>query len=315
MMNLITSFRKDQAIHFIHDHRSGPYSEPVTIAFATSRPHRDLDVDLPLLMAAATHRGHDASIVEWDDDTVDWAAFDVVVVRSCWDYVDRRGQFLDWARRVPHVVNAADVLAWNTDKVYLRELAATGVPVIDTRWDVKHGDPLPHSGAAAEEWVVKPAISAGSRDTARWSSPEDVYTHSEELIAAGRTVMVQPYIPSVDVEGETALIYLGGRFSHGIRKGPLLGRGEGVRQDRDRREVISPRAPTAAQLDAADQVLAAIPPSMGGSDALAYARVDLVTDVDGVPRLIELELTEPSLFLDHSENGAELLLDALAVLL
>ncbi len=281
----------------------------VTIAFATSRPHRDFDVDLPLLSGAATARGRASEIVEWDDESVDWARFDVVVVRSCWDYVDRRDEFLDWARSVPRLVNPADVLAWNTDKVYLRELAAAGVPVIDTRWDVRTGDDLP----ASTEWVVKPAISAGSRDTARWSSPGEVYAHSEDLMAAGRTVMLQPYVPSVDSEGETALIYLGGRFSHGIRKGPLLGRGEGVRQDRDRREVITPRAPTAAQLDVAEQVLAAVPAALGGPGPLAYARVDLVTDIDGKSRLIELELTEPSLFLDQSEDGAERLVDALGV--
>jgi hypothetical protein len=283
----------------------------VPFAFASSRQHQDVDVDLPLLTAAAAARGLDTTIAAWDDESVDWSAFDAVVVRSCWDYVDRRDQFIGWAREIPHLLNTAEVLAWNTDKVYLRELAEAGVPVIDTRWDVRRGDPLPHTGEAGEEWVVKPAISAGSRDTARWASPEDVYTHSEELIAAGRTAMVQPYIPSVDIEGETALIYVGGRFSHAIRKGPLLGRGEGVRQDRDRREVISPRAPTAAQLDAAEQVLAAIPSSLGGSAAMLYARVDLVTDVDGVPRLIELELTEPSLFLDHSADGADRLVAAL----
>ena len=139
-----------------------------------------------------------------------------------------------------------------------------------------------------------------------------MYAHSEELIAAGCTAMVQPYVPSVDVDGETALIFFGGRFSHAIRKGPLLERGEGVRQDRDQREVITPRAPTAAQHDVAEQVLAAIPSSLGRADALAYARVDLATDPDGAPQLIELELTEPSLFLDHTELGAENLMEFLA---
>ena len=260
---------------------------PVTIAFATGSPYRTIDVDLPLLEAAASRRGVDAEVVVWDDPGVDWSAYDAVVVRSCWDYTDRRDAFLAWAERVPRLLNSAAVLAWNTDKVYLRELAD------------------------AEEWVVKPSISGGSRDTARWSSPGDVYAHSEELIAAGRTAMVQPYVESVDTDGETALIYVGGRFSHAIRKGPLLERGEGVRQDRDRREVISPRAPTAAQLDVAERVLAAVPSSLDGSD-LVYARVDLVTDAEGAPRLIELELTEPSLFLDYAENGADLLVDAVA---
>jgi glutathione synthase/RimK-type ligase-like ATP-grasp enzyme len=279
----------------------------VTIALATAHAYRTLDVDLPLISDAAARRGLDTEIVVWDDTSIDWSAYDRVVVRSCWDYFERRDAFLAWAAQVPNLHNSADVLAWNTDKVYLRELAEAGVPVIDTRWDVRRGDDLPDS----EEWVVKPSISAGSRDTARWGAPDDVYAHSEELIAAGRTVMVQPYIPSVDNEGETALMYFGGRFSHAIRKGPLLERGEGVRQDRDQREVISPRAPTAAQLDTAEQVLAAIPSTLGTADSLAYARIDLVTDPQGVPRLIELELTEPSLFLNHAEEGAERLIDVL----
>ncbi len=280
---------------------------PVTIAFATGRPYQTIDVDLPLLMAAAAARGLDAEIAVWDDDSVDWTAYDAVVVRSCWDYLERRDVFLAWAAQVPHLHNSPDVLAWNTDKVYLRELADAGVPVIDTRWDVRRGDDLPDSDG---EWVVKPSISGGSKDTARWADPDDVYDHSAELLAAGRTVMVQPYVPSVDTEGETALIFFGGRFSHAIRKGPLLERGEGVRQDRDQREVITPRAPTAAQLDVADQVLAALPSSLGTAKSLAYARVDLVTDRDGAPRVIELELTEPSLFLDHADDGAERLVEA-----
>jgi hypothetical protein len=280
----------------------------VTIALATGRAFEKIDVDLPIIMDAAAARGLDAEIAVWDDPDVDWSSYDVVAVRSCWDYLDRRDEFLAWAAAVPTVRNTADVLAWNTDKTYLRELADAGVPVIDTRWDVRHGDELPES---AGEWVVKPSISGGSKDTARWDHPDDVLAHSEELIAAGRTAMVQPYVPSVDSEGETALIFFGGRFSHAIRKGPLLERGEGVRQDRDQREVITSRAPTAAQHDVAEQVLAAIPSSLGRADALAYARVDLVTDTDGAPRLIELELTEPSLFLDHAERGAELLVDVL----
>ena len=281
---------------------------PVTIALATGRPYVDLDVDLPLLLDAASALGVDAEVAVWDDDSVDWSAYDVVVVRSCWDYIDHRDDFLSWAARVPNLLNSADVLRWNTDKVYLRELDDAGVPVIDTRWDVRRGDDLPDSTG---EWVVKPSISGGSRDTARWADPDDVYTHTEELIAAGRTAMVQPYVPSVDSEGETALIYFGGRFSHAIRKGPLLERGEGVRQEAELSESITPRAPTAAQLDVAAQVLATIPSSLGTAESLAYARVDLVTDPDGAPQLIELELTEPSLFLDHAEHGAERLVEAL----
>ena len=308
-MNVIASSCKNQVFGFILSLARSAYSDPVTIALATARPYSEVDVDLPLLVEAASRQGLDADIAVWDDDSVDWSAYDLVLVRSCWDYIDRRDDFLAWATKVPNLLNSADVLTWNTDKVYLRELADAGVPVIDTRWDVRRGDDLPDSSG---EWVVKPSISGGARDTARWSDPDAVYRHSEELMAAGHTVMVQPYVSSVDSEGETALIYVGGRFTHAIRKGPLLERGVGVRQEAELSESITPRAPTAAQLDVAARVLAAVPSSLGTAESLAYARVDLVTDPDGAPRLIELELTEPSLFLDHAEDGADRLVEFLA---
>ncbi|MCL3818756.1 ATP-grasp domain-containing protein [Aeromicrobium wangtongii] len=278
----------------------------MTLAFVTSSTYRPHDPDLPLLVAAAAERGTVGEIVVWDDPSVDWASYDAVVVRSCWDYIARREEFLAWAATVPHLHNSHEILTWNTDKVYLRQLQDAGVPIIETRWDVAPGDDI----GDHDEWVVKPTISAGSKDTARWSTPEEVWTHSAELVAAGRTSMTQAYISSVDEEGETAMLYLGGEFSHAIRKGPLLLRGEGVRQDRDSREEITPRTPTAAQRAVSDHVLETTVSLLGLDAAPLYARVDLVTAADGAPILIELELTEPSLFLPQSDGGAGRLVDA-----
>ncbi|VXB24104.1 conserved hypothetical protein [Aeromicrobium sp. 9AM] len=284
------------------------HDETVSIAFVSTSWAIELDPDLPLLLDAAGRRGIDAEITVWDDPAVDWSAYDAVVVRSCWDYFTRREEFLAWAASVPRLHNSHEVLAWNTDKVYLRQIEAAGVPIIETRWDVAPGDDL----GDHTEWVVKPTISAGSRDTARWGSPDDVYAHSAELVAAGRTSMTQPYISSVDDEGETAMLFLGGEFSHAIRKGQLLHRGEGVRQDRDSRESIDPRTPSDAQLEVSTAALAAARDILGFTEPLLYARVDLVTADDGAPVLIELELAEPSLFLPQSGGGADRLLDAIA---
>jgi hypothetical protein len=279
---------------------------PMTIAFVTSSTSRPHDADLPLLEAAAAERDADSDIVVWDDPAVEWASYDAVVVRSCWDYIARREEFLAWAATVPRLHNSHDILTWNTDKVYLRQLQDAGVPVIETRWDVAPGDDL----GDHEEWVVKPTISAGSKDTARWGTREEVWAHSAALVAAGRTSMTQPYISSVDDEGETAMLYLGGVFSHSIRKGPLLRRGEGVRQDRDSREEITPRTPSAQQREISDHVLTTVTSLLGLDAAPLYARIDLVTGADGAPTLIELELTEPSLFLPQSDGGAGRLVDA-----
>lgn len=285
-------------------------NETVTIAFVTSSTHRPLDPDLPLLTAAAAGRGTSAEIVVWDDPTIDWESYDAVVVRSCWDYLARREEFLGWAASVPHLHNSYDILTWNTDKVYLQQLEAAGVPIINTQWDIGVGDDI---GDHAE-WVVKPTISSGSKDTARWSSREEAWAHSAELVAAGRTSMTQPYIASVDTDGETAMLHFSGAFSHAIRKGPLLAAGEGVRQDRDSREAITPRTPTAAQRELSAYVLDVTTDLLQLQAPPLYARVDLLTAADGSPVLIELELAEPSLFLPQSGGGAERLIDAVLAL-
>jgi hypothetical protein len=278
----------------------------MTIAFVTSSTHGPLDADLPLLLEAAANRGTTAEILVWDDPAADWTTYDAVVVRSCWDYIARREEFLAWTASVPTLHNAHDVLEWNTDKIYLEQLQDSGVPIIETRWDVEPGEDI---GEHAE-WVVKPTISAGSKDTARWATREEVWAHSAELVAAGRTSMTQPYISSVDDEGETAMLYFGGTFSHAIRKGALLAPGEGVVQDRDSRESISPRTPTTAQLDLSAAVLEMTGEILGLDEPPLYARVDLVAAADGSPLLIELELTEPSVFLPQSDGGAGRFVDA-----
>ena len=156
----------------------------------------------------------------------------------------------------------------------------------------------------AEEWVVKPSVSAGSRDTARWSDPTATLAHVAELTAAGRTAMVQPYLDSVDDLGETAMLFIGGRFSHAVRKGPLLGRGEGVRQDRDSRGDLRPVTATPEQRAVAQAVFDAVPSLVPGAAPLLYARIDLVAGADGRPVVLELELTEPSLFLPQAPPEA-----------
>lgn len=266
--------------------------------------------DQPLADALAV-RGVAVDPIPWDASGVDWAAYPVVVLRSPWDYTDRRDAFVAWARSVPGLANPADVVAWNTDKLYLRDLAA--LPVVDTAW-VGPGERW--APPAAGGWVIKPTVSAGGRDTGRYQLPherEPAAAHVDRLTRAGRTAMVQPYLTAVDSVGETALIFTPGPdgrlgFSHAIRKDALLdGPDTGV-DGLYREERITGRTPAPAELAVAERVLAAVP---GGADRLLYARVDLIPGVDGAPLLLELELTEPSLFLDHTATGGERLAAAI----
>ncbi|WP_433794338.1 ATP-grasp domain-containing protein [Actinoplanes sp. CA-252034] len=282
------------------------------VALVTCAAFPDLWEDDHPLRDALRDRGVAVDVVRWDDPEADWPAYDLTVIRSPWDYTDRPEAFVAWARSVPRLANPADIVAWNTDKKYLGDLAAAGIPIIPTEY-IGPGESW--TPPADGEWVVKPTVSAGSRDTARYLLPgqhAEAVAHVGRLTAAGRTAMIQPYLSAVDTDGETAVLCISDgagelTFSHGIRKGAMLTVRGDVTVDLDS-ERITPRTPSPAELELAGRVLAAVP---GGSKQLLYARVDLIPGPDGAPRLIELELTEPSLFLRHAPGAAERLADAI----
>lgn len=269
------------------------------------------DPDWPLLSGALVDAGADAMSISWDHEDLDWQRFDLVVMNSTWDSVDRPQELLAWARRTARattLMNPFPAIEWNIDKTYLHSLASRGVPIVPTEWvvDAKRWAPPPY------EFVVKPSISAGGRQTAR-HSPEELsaaVAHVRRLVDQGQTVMVQPYMASVDSEGETKLVFIEGDFSHAVRVGPLLAAGEGVIERLWERAVpMEVTAPTAAELDTARDVLAAVQAEV--PDALLYARVDLVTGDTGEPLLGEVELVDPSLLLRFANPAADRLAAAI----
>ncbi|MFF0292236.1 RimK family alpha-L-glutamate ligase [Kitasatospora sp. NPDC004614] len=267
---------------------------PARVAYATCRGIED--VEMRPVLAAFARAGVSAEAAVWDDPAVDWSGYELVLVRSVWDYILYRDAFLDWARRtaaLTRLANPVPVLERNTDKTYLRDLAGAGVPIVPTVWVAPGGE---LAGADWPELVVKPTVSSGARDTLRTTDRAEALAHTAALTAAGRTAMVQPYLPMVEDEGETSLLYLGGEFSHAVRRGPMLGGGFA--------DVA--REPADDQLALAERVLAAVPERA----ELLYARVDLVRLPDGSPALIELELTEPRLFLGLRPDGPEALVAA-----
>jgi len=215
------------------------------------------------------------------------------------------------------LLNEPATVRWNTDKHYLAHLAAVGVPVVPTRFIEPGAQPAAEleaflagdttdgqigRWAAFGEFVVKPAVGAGSRDAARYRR-QDVAAagaHLARLLEAGRSTLLQPYLDTVDEQGETAVLYFGGEFSHAIRKGPLLRAGAGFVEGLFAPEDIRPRVADAAELDVAAAAYRAIP-----FTTPAYARIDLIREHDGAPVVLELELTEPSLFLAHAQGAAD----------
>lgn len=259
----------------------------------------DGDEDAPALIEALAARDVEGVPAVWDDQRVDWSGFDLVVVRSTWDYPDRRERFLAWAESLRHVLNAPQVLRWNTDKRYLTTLGLEAIPTVF----LEPGYPF-HPPSAP--FVVKPAVGAGSIGAARYDGGDgSALEHVADLHAAGKTVMVQPYLEAVDREGEIALLYTGGVFSHAVRKAPLLAPGGGPGAGLFVEERVTAAEPSPDELEFAEHALAAIP---FARDELLYARVDLLPG----PVVLEVELTEPSLFLGYAEGAAERFAAAIA---
>ncbi|MFC6084416.1 ATP-grasp domain-containing protein [Sphaerisporangium aureirubrum] len=260
------------------------------------------DPDRELVLADWARAGIDGRAVRWDDPAVRWERHDAAVVRSTWNYVHRRDEFVAWAYKVEGVtrlLNPAAMLDFNSDKSYLRGL---GVPTVPTHW-IRPGDPLELPDLA--EYVVKPSVSAGARDTIRTADRAAAGEHVRRLVAGGRVAMVQPYLGMVEDEGETSLIYFGGALSHARRRNAMLAPDlpAGTHLGTLARE------PGDDQLDLAARVLATLP------ETPLYARVDLVRLADGAPAVIELELVEPHLYLSDTPGAAGRLTAALLGLL
>lgn len=317
------------------------------VAYVTCAELPDGDADDRLALIPLADRDVDVDVVVWDDRSVNWADYDLVVVRSSWDYTRRPAEFLRWAASVPRLANGIEVFRWNSDKRYLRDLAAAGVPTIPTTY-LEPGDAaaMPTSG----QFVVKPSVGAGSNEVGRYDAadPEQLRAarkHADRLLTAGSCVLVQPYLSAVEQRGETALLYFGGEFSHAIEKGAMLaGEPSSRRSLTDglyHKEHIRSRTATAAERAVGQRVLTALSAGLGSesrssksewspsgsptvetplsetplsgtplSGTPLYARVDLLAGTDG-PVVLELELIEPSLFLGYADGAAERLADAI----
>lgn len=270
------------------------------IAYVSCMALPEADIDERPLIEALIGAGHDAVVVAWDDDSVDWAGFDLALVRATWNYaqqIDAFGAWIDRVSALTTIVNPIETLKWNLHKEYLRELHEQGVSIIPTAF-VDCGAEVSVAQIAMDDgWgkiVIKPTVSAGSFGTRVFDldagEGESAQSFFDEMIAS-RDMMIQRYMASVDTVGETALIVIDGELTHAIEKRPRF-------DDQDEevylRETISDemRAFAKQVLDAA------------GMDCL-YARVDVMPDDDGQLVLSELELLEPSLFFPHYPRAVE----------
>ncbi len=279
------------------------------IAYLTGRtwkkapvPHGELPgpeaQDYALLAAAAAEQGITLRIAYWDDETLADQGFDALLIRSCWDYVDRASEFSATLQRLEaagqRVCNSAAVVAWNARKTYLRDLAAAGVPTIDTLWlDSVDADSVARGFDTldAAEIVLKPQIGSGSRNTVRLA--RNAWSPADLIAGPPAAAMLQPFLPSLEKEGEVSLFFCAGACTHAILKRPPRGDWRANLIDC----VITEHQPDKAQRTAAQAALEAAPAG------LVYARVDLVLAGQDW-RIIELELIEPRLYFTSVPSAA-----------
>lgn len=287
------------------------YHPRIVLAGCPALPDGDGDDDG--LVRALRGRGLHARWLSWDDPaTLD---ADLVILRATWDYADRLDEFLRWSTRVKRLLNPAAVVAWNTDKRYLADLAAAGIPTVPSAFYPPGRSVRIPDG----EVVVKPAVGAGSRGTLRFDDASAARAHAEALQSAGHTALVQPYDSRV-ADGETALVFLRGEQSHAFTKAPMLpAPGEAPALDESgtfATESLTVADPDLGLWDLGHAALAAAAThlQLDVSDLL-YARVDVLGS-QNAPVLLELELVEPSLgwrLLDDTTRTAQQRLFALAV--
>ena len=282
------------------------------IALVTTQAARGHDHDLDILTAALDAAHQKWQIVNWDDASIDWSQFSIAVLRSTWDYYARLDEFVAWVDLVSAqttLCNPAEIVRWNVDKRYLQEMSAHGIPVMATTFVLQLSQVTPE--LVVGDVIIKPVVSAGSNNTARHRNDAvAARAQLDHIVSNAGVAMVQPYSPTIDSVGETGLVYLGGKFSHAFGKDAVFGEAEQVHNGVHVQEVITARTANPNEHQLGDSVMKFLINKFGVTPL--YARIDMVTNIDGVPEIMEVELTEPSLYLHLDAGSPERAASALA---
>jgi glutathione synthase/RimK-type ligase-like ATP-grasp enzyme len=275
------------------------------IALVTCRNLPEPDPDQELLLSALRRAGVSAEMLAWDDPEADPGAYDLCVLRSCWNYYEDPDAFLGWVRETSarsRLANPVEIVRWNLDKRYLQDLERAGVQVIPTV-RLRKGEPADLAAILRsrgwDDVVVKPAVSAASFRTRRFRAGQSSEGQSFlERLVRERDAMVQRHTPGFEDPGERALVWIDGELTHAVRKSPRFEGGA---------EQVSEALPLSREERAlAEKAIARV------EGELLYARVDVVADADGTLLVSELELMEPSLFLLQNPPALERFVRAIA---
>lgn len=279
-----------------------------SVAFVTYKALNGIAPDDRVAAETLQQRGIQVQGVVWNDPAADWASYDAIVLRSCWDYAYCPSQFVSWLDRLEAlgvcVLNPLPIIRWNHDKHYLRDLQERGVPIAPTFWCERNSRPRVSKVLADRGWpkaVVKPTISGTAMLT--WIAETGDRDHHDAQLAqllTQRDMMIQEYMPEIE-QGEWSLAFFGGEYSHAAVKRAKAG---DFRVQDEHGGSWSRAQPTAQVRSEAARILHCV------SEDLLYARVDGILR-GGQFVLMELELIEPMLYFGENTAAAEMFAEKL----
>jgi hypothetical protein len=272
-------------------------------------------IDDELAYAPLAALGWQVDTISWRRSNTEWRAYDAVIIRSTWDYVEDPDAFLDVLAEIEHsgtpLFNGLDLVRWNIRKTYLRDLAERGVAVVPTIWRERlEPNELPDliEELATAEIVIKPLIGANASGAFRLDA-QMARSRADEVSAcyADRPLLAQPFLSAITTEGEFSLFYFNGEHSHSIVKLP---KPADFRVQEEHGGVIRAVHTDAPLREAGDAAMRAI------GEVPLYARADFVRANPALTTqpptlncstywLIELELVEPSLYLRMDSAAPE----------
>lgn len=273
------------------------------IALATCREYADLTVEDKLLADCLRNLGFDPKPLVWNEPNQSLADYSAVIVRSCWDYHKKPQEFLAWIGKLESsglkVLNPPNILRWNVDKTYLRELEKSGVKIPPTVWFEKGEAGSLSKTLAENDWqkaVLKPTISATAWRTfiVTPENADELQPELENLLLTGGA-MVQKFVAEIQTKGEWSFVFFNKEFSHAVLKRAKAG--DFRVQDNFGGSVETSVKPAPALVKMAQEIIRNI------NEDLLYARVD-GAEIAGEFCLMELELIEPVFFLENNLSAA-----------
>lgn len=260
--------------------------------------------DADMSLAPMAGLGWDVDRVSWRDAGADWDAYDLVYICTPWDYQQDVAAFIAVLERIERssatLVNGLSLVHWNLQKTYLRELESGGAAIVPSLWceDFNRRDVASWFVAhASDKLVIKPVVGANADDTFVLTNPVSKgLLRTLETTFTNRAFFVQPFLDSIETEGEYSLFFFGGDYSHAILKKPEPG--DFRSQEEHGAEILGTAAPDDL-IETARSIVALVEPQP------VYLRADFIRGRDGRLLLMELELIEPSLYFRTDPASAE----------